>query len=179
MTAGCSWVGVSPRPGLPHRFAAADHPFSGSPLAIETLPEGTRRVPETAVRRSFDLLAPVVGESFDAVDLLLVFAGAFATAFARRLVVTVDDETARVRPTDSTGMETSESVRAALAARGSGRPRSSLVLASAFDAGLAASLLEGCRSALVVRYELHGPHPEDCDLLAAHVGCPSFEGSGA
>jgi len=174
-----AWVAVSPQPGVAHRFASAEHPFAGAPLAIETLPEGTRRVPETAVRRCLDLLAPVVGGSFDTVDLLLVFSGAFATAFVRRLIDAVDDETVRVRPTDSTGMETSESVRAALAALGNGRPRSSLVLASSFDAGLAASLLGGCRSALVVRFELYGPRPEDCDLLVAHVVRPSSEGSGA
>lgn len=179
MSAGCAWVGVSARQGLADRVVSAVHPFSGAPLAIETLAEGTRRVPETAMRRCLDLLSPVTGESCSAVDLLLVFAGAFATAFALRLVVAVDDETKRVRPTDSTGMETSESVRAALAARGRGRPRSSLVLASAFEPGLTASLLDGCRSALVVRYELHGPQPEDCDVLAAHVGRPPFEVSGA
>ncbi|PDQ36415.1 MAG: hypothetical protein B5766_00910 [Candidatus Lumbricidophila eiseniae] len=164
---------MSSRIGLADRialdFGSAGFWFDGEPLALETLPEGIRRVPETALCHCLELLTPVVGESYASVYLLLVFASTFATAFAHRLIVAVDDETKYVRPRDSTDMETSESVRAALAALGKGRPRGTIVLVSPFDLVLAASLAVGYRSMLVVRYELHGPEPEDCDLLAAHI----------
>lgn len=180
-TSGC-WVGVSTRLGLVERVRAASGvpapPFDGEPVIVEILPPDTRRLPQTAVRRCFDLLAPLVGESFAAVDLLLVFAGDFATAWAHRLVVAVDEESARVRPTDSTNMEASETIRAALSSLGRGRPRSTIVLAAAFDAELVASLSAGCPSVLVVRIELHGPEPENCDVLAAHTVADRPGGTG-
>ncbi|WP_461514164.1 hypothetical protein [Rathayibacter agropyri] len=97
-----------------------------------------------------------------------MFASTFATMSARRLIVALD-EVRRVRPRDSIDMEVSESVRAALAALDRGRPRGAVVLASAFDPILASVLTARCQSALVVRYELHGPEPQDCDLFVAHA----------
>ena len=92
--------------------------------------------------------------------------------------VPLDEESALVRPTDSTNMEASEAIRAALAALGRGRPRGAIVLASGFDAELVASLSAGCPSVLVVRIDPYGPEPENCDVLAAHIGSDRVGGAG-
>lgn len=169
VTSSC-WVGVSTRTGIVERARASASVFGGDPVAVEVLDGDTRRANQVAVRRCLELLAPAVGPTYAAVDLLLVFAGAFASAWAHRLVDAVHDDARRVRPTDSTNMETSEPIRAALAGLDLGRPRSALVLASAFDPALVAALCAGCRSVLILCLELHGSEPEECDVLAALIG---------
>jgi len=182
MTGRSCWVGASARADIGARalLAGSDAagPFDGAPLALEIIPDAARRTPQVALRRCLEVLMPGVGSSLSTVDLLLVFAGSFATAFARRLVVAVE-ESRRVRPTDSTGMETSETVRAALVALDAGRPRSAVIVASDFDPVLASAVTSACSSALVVRFELYGPEPEDCDVWATHVASPRAGGGGS
>ncbi len=164
------WVGVSTRTGLVERARASAPLFEGDPLAVEVFAGDARRANQVAVRRCLELLAPAVGPTYAAVDLLLVFAGAFASAWAHRLVDAVVDEARRVRPTDSTNMETSEPIRAALAGLDLGRPRSAVVLASAYDPALVGALSAGSESVVVLCLGLQGTEPEDCDVFAALIG---------
>ncbi len=67
-------------------------------------------------------------------------------------------------------METSEPIRAALAGLDLGRPRSAVVLASAYDSALVGALSAGSESVAVLCLGLHGTEPEDCDVFAALIG---------
>lgn len=142
--------------------------FGAAPAALLTVSETERRLPDAALKAALETLADQWGLELGQVALLLVFAAQFATAHTRRLVERVEELALRVRPRDSTDMETSESIRWTLDQLDRGVPEATLILASPYDSALVSLLAPRDGALLVLRYEVWGDDPRQTDVLLAY-----------
>lgn len=161
-----------PRPGAGERSAGTTW-FEAAPAAVLTVAESERRLPDAALKAALEVMISRWGLQVHDVELLLVFAASFATAHTRRLVERVEDPDVRLRPRDSTDMETSESIRWTLDQLDRGVPRTTLILASPYDPGLVTLLAPPTGSTLVLRYDVWGPDPRQTDVLLTYCAARS------
>jgi hypothetical protein len=169
------WVGAG-LAGVRDRLTAATvdsrHPSQGcsaaEPVAVLTVADTERRLPDAALKVALELMAERCGVDVGSVALLLVFSSSFATAHTRRLVERVATPGVRLRPRDSTDMETSESIRWTLEQLERGVPDTTLILASPFDPGLVRLLCPPGSGSLVLRYLTWGDDPRQTDVLLGY-----------
>lgn len=142
--------------------------FGAAPAAVLSVSDAERRLPDAALKAALETLADQWVLELDRVALLLVFSASFATAHTRRLVACVEDPTRRVRPRDSTDMETSESIRWTLEQLDRGVPEATVIVASPYDPALVDLLAPSDGAMLVLRYELWGEDPRQTDVLLGY-----------
>lgn len=162
------WVVAGPG-DVAARAGARAAASSRGPDTLIAVDPAERRLPDAALQAALQTVL-VDEHRLDRLELVLVFAAEFATAHTQRLVSRVEDPRVRLRPRDSTDMETSESLRWTFDALDQGTPRAVLIIASEWDPDLAATLTDHLEHALLVRYRTWGDDPRDTDVEVALVG---------